>query len=352
MAKARIIIADTDENYMMSFQLKFIERFFEKIDLEIITDEAYFNEMFAVPQRADILILSENLYNLSIQKHDIKNVFLMTEHYEIEQTADLKVNRIFKYTSIKEIFSEILGKSSEILNIDNNLKKKSQVIVVSSSSGGVGKTTVAMGVSGCLTKSYKKVLYINTEQLQSFQCLLQNQAPITGTEIYNGLIRAEDNAYEDVKHMIRNELFNYLPPFKASLISFGIKQEIFMKIAMGAKGSEDYDFIIVDTDSTFNEFKAKLLDMADRVIFVTKQNNTSVLSTNMLVANINGMNAEKYFFVCNDFDKEADNALITPEITLKFRINEYIEHFDHYDQFKCIDFASQTSFEKAAYLLI
>ena len=58
MAKARINIADTDESYIQSIQLKFVEEFFEKIDLEIITDKEYFESLFSVPQRAYIYIVS------------------------------------------------------------------------------------------------------------------------------------------------------------------------------------------------------------------------------------------------------------------------------------------------------
>ena len=39
MAKPRIIIADTDISYIVPLQLKFVEDFFEKVELEIITDE-------------------------------------------------------------------------------------------------------------------------------------------------------------------------------------------------------------------------------------------------------------------------------------------------------------------------
>ena len=46
MAKPRIIIADTDSNYIIPLQLKFVEDFFEKIDLEIITDKDFFDDVF------------------------------------------------------------------------------------------------------------------------------------------------------------------------------------------------------------------------------------------------------------------------------------------------------------------
>ena len=79
MAKPRIIIADTDISYIIPLQLKFVEEFFEKVEIEIITDKEYYNQLFSTPQKADILIVSEELYDVSLQRHNIGNIFLMTE---------------------------------------------------------------------------------------------------------------------------------------------------------------------------------------------------------------------------------------------------------------------------------
>ena len=81
MDKPRVVIADTDENYIQSIELKFIEDFFDKVQLEIITDQEYFERLFMTPQSADILIVSEDLYDMSLQKHNIKNIFVMTEQH-------------------------------------------------------------------------------------------------------------------------------------------------------------------------------------------------------------------------------------------------------------------------------
>ena len=147
MAKPRIIIADTDVNYIIPLQLKFVEDFFEKVDLEIITDETYFEELFSTPQQIDILITSEELYTQSLLRHNITHVFLMTENQEEDLTSALNVNCIFKYTSIKEIFNEIIGKSEELFDVKQSSKKETEIILFYSANGGVGKTTVAMGVS-------------------------------------------------------------------------------------------------------------------------------------------------------------------------------------------------------------
>ena len=223
--------------------------------------------------------------------------------------------------------------------------------MVTSAAGGVGKTTLAIGISACLSQNYKKVLYVNCSRLQSFGQLLKNSSAISDSEIYSKLSRNNKGLYHEVKHMIRQELFSYLPPLKASLVSLGIPMEVFLDIAQEAKESREFDFIIMDTDAYFDEDKAKQLTIADKVIIVTRQTKASVFSTNILVKNVNGISNEKYLFLCNDFNSNKDNILISSEMELKFTINEYIEHIENYDAMLGVDFAEQTSMKKLAYLL-
>ena len=351
MEKPRIIIADTDVNYIIPLQLKFVEDFFEKVDLEIITDKAYFDELFASPQRADILIVSEDLYDQSMQRHNISRIFVMNEQYEEEQTADLNVNHIFKYTSIKEIFNEITSKSAEVFKIKTGAKQDTQVVLFYSAAGGVGKTTAAIGVSASLTKNYKRVLYINAARLQVFQHILENNSAITAADVYAKLATTQ-NAYADIKHVIRKELFSYVPPFKAALLSLGLDYSVFQKIIVSAKQSGDYDFIIVDSDITFDEYKTSLINLADKVVVVTKQTLSSVLATNILASNINGANTGKYLFVCNNFNKDKDNALISPDISLKFSVSEYIEHLSNCENLSPDDLSREESIQRTAFLII
>ena len=351
MPRPRIIIADTDVSYINPLQLKFVEEFFEEIDLELISDRDYFDVLFSTPQKADVLVVSEELYDLALQRHNIGSIFLMTEQCEEDQTGDLNANRIYKYTSIKEIFNEIVGKS-EGLQIRGKIKKECQIILIDSACGGTGKTTIALGISLSLTKNYKRVLYINAGRLQSFQRILNNQTPITAANVYARLADASETIYEDIKHVIRKEQFSYLPPFKTAIISLGLPYSIYEKIALSAKRSNDYDYIIVDSDTAFDDDKASLLSIADKVIIVTDQSETALFATNVLVANINGVNNEKYSFVCNDFDKDKENAIISPNLSLRFSVNEYVEHMDHYDTLRCEDYSKSAGIQRTAFLVM
>ncbi len=352
MGKPRVIIADTDPSYIIPLQLKFVEEFFDQIELEIITDKDYFNRLFSLPQQAGVLILSEDLYDRTLHRHTVDHVFLMLEHDEDDVTTELSISKLYKYTSIKEIFGEILGKSADALNIAKTSKKEPQIILVTSACGGTGKTTLSMALGVSLVRNYKRVLYINAHRLQNFQYVLEAQAPISDTEVYLKLSGLPKNSYNEVKHVIRSEVFHYLPPFKASLMSLGLDYQVFLSIAQTARQSGDFDFIIVDADSTFDEKKANLLGIADKVVIVTRQNRTSVCATNLLASNIMGINAEKYIFVCNDFDKNQDNSLISPSNALQFAVNEYIAHFGNYDQMKCSDFSKDKGIQKIAFLIM
>ncbi len=352
MAKPRVIIADTEVSYVIPLQLKFVEDFFEMVDLEIITDKEYFNEKFTTPQRVDVLIVSEELFEQNLQRHNITNIFLMTEQAGSEQADIPGVTKIFKYTSIKEIFNEIISKSADVLNVQGVEKKETKIVLVYSACGGVGKTTVAMGISAGLAQKFKNVLYINAAHLQTFQHMLENSSAITSNGDYLALSRTTDSLYSDIKHLIRKEIFSYLPPFKAALMSLGLSYSIYKEIILSAKKSNEFDYIVVDTDVTFDEKKAELLDVADKVIVVTNQTMAAVSATNLLVANINGINKDKYVYVCNDFKKDESNALILPTVSLKFAIGEYVEHFTCYEQMSPTDISENACMQRVSFLIM
>lgn len=352
MAKPRIIIADTDESYIVPLQLKFVEDFFEKINLEIISDEDYFEELFSAPQSADILIVSEDLYSSRLSRHNIKYLFMMTEQQDDEMTTDLKVRKIHKYTSIKEIFNEIIGISGDVLRTNQVEKKAPQIVLVYSAAGGVGKTTLAMGIAACMTQNYKRVLYINASHLQTFQMYMENRTPISSSEIYAKLSEGKGNLYQEIRHVIRKEHFSYVPAFKAALMSLGLHESVFRLLAESARKSGEYDFIVVDADPSFDEEKAALISTADKVILVTEQTEASVFATNVLATNVNGMNSEKYIFVCNKFRSDADNALISPAMVPHFSVTEYVEYYEHRSKMTCADLAKEKGIQKVAFLVL
>lgn len=352
MAKPRVIIADEEAGFIIPLQFGFIKKFFNKLDLEIITDRRYFQEFFSVPQKAEILIVSEELYDESLKRHNISHVFVMMEEYEQGGTEDLDIHKLSKYTSIKEIFNEIVGKSIQDLNLGNEENKETQILLVTSASGGTGKTSVAVGLASCLSKNYKSVLYLNACRLQEFHDILKNDTPLASAEIYRKLANPTEQIYQEIQHVIRRESFSYLPAFKAALMSLGLKFSVFEKIALSAKKSREFDYILIDAESTFDEDKTRLLDIADKVLVITDQTRHTVRATNGFLANINGVNTDKYVFICNKFRKEKYNALLASDLSARFTVNEYVDYFEDDGSMGAEELSQCIGIRKTSFLLV
>lgn len=352
MNKPRIIIADTDINIVFPIQLEFIKEFFEKIDLELITDNECFINLFQTPQTVDILIVTERWYSENIRKHNIANVFVMSESLKEENSAEQFENVIYKYSSPKEILEQIKGLCRECLKGNIGNSNKTQVIMVYSAAGGAGKTAIATGMSSYLAKIYKNVLYINASWMHTFQTILDNPTTFYDIDIYAHLIAPSDNVLYDIKPILRNEGFTYIPPFKAALMSLGIDFDIYKKIILSAKKTNDYDYIIVDVNSEFNLEAISLMEISDRVVIVMKQDLQSANATNCLMANMNGASSDKYIYVCNDYDDEQHNAIASSKLSSKLKGIEYVEHINTTGVLKPSDIANEKGIGKLVIQLL
>jgi len=104
MSKLTIIIADEDENYLSPIEIKFLEEIGDVAEIITITDRDYFDEYFGIPRKVDVLIIDKIFYKDYLSKHDINKIFILNE------TSDkIAENEIYKYTSVKDIYDEVIG---------------------------------------------------------------------------------------------------------------------------------------------------------------------------------------------------------------------------------------------------
>lgn len=322
MNKPFVVLADLDANYLVPLEDKLTEELYDQIDLEIITDKQYFDSFFSTPRKIDTLIICSSLFSQDLLRHNITDFFVLTEDPSDTKSTD-NVTRIFKYTSTKEIFNQVLYKNEKMLNVQFS-HKETQVIVVTSAIGGSGKTTLSLALSDSLARNHKRVLYISTDIMQSFSYYLQNKATLP-----NDVVRVfgctDDKLYSGIMPYLRNEGFTYLPPFSCSILSLGLDSKIYNRIIAAAKATKDFDYIVVDTDLNLDETKAELVHNADKVIISVLQDEYSTYKTEYLVRNMDCRNTEKFLFVCNKFRRDVENDYMASDIGQQFIITEYIE---------------------------
>lgn len=350
MSLTRILIADTDEQYLAPLERKFIEEFGDKAEINIITDLEYLNFFFSKPQNIDILVINENIYDNTFQKHNILNTFILSEKdTEDNLTADLDINHIYKYTSVKEIFNTI--KNNVTTKVVNNIdERETRVIMVHSPIGGVGKTTTAIGIAGALAKAYKKVLFIGIDSLQYYAYFIDKPMFLDNT-VERRIKSDNENVYNNLKPFILSEFVDFMPPFMSSC-SLNLSAVNYANLINSIIKSKNYDYIIIDTSSEFSETISKLMGISTNVIIVLGQDKYSVYKFNCLSNNMDCSDTNKFVFVCNKYEPESENYLIKDDFINRFTISEYIHYDSEISNLRIKELADVKSYQKVAYMFL
>lgn len=346
----RVLLADPDAKYLRSLELKFLEEMSGKIELELITSEEYFHLYFQKPQTIDILIIDEKWYSDKIEQHNISHIFILADSSSVI-LADRSSQYIFKYSSSVEIYRTVSRAMEGKIARQKEEKQKTQVVVVTSASGGTGKTTLALGLAANLASRMQRVLYVNAEHINAFQYYLEDKGYLPDS-VYTALQYDRGGIYQQVKSYLAHTPFDYLPPLKAALVTLGISARFYRTLISEAKESGDYDVIMVDTDMIFDEEKAFYMTYADILLIVVRQTRSSVWAMNEFLKNVRMHTSEKYVFVCNDFDENSGNALVSSQENPMFMVNEYIRHIERCEELSLDELKNNRDIQKISYLIV
>lgn len=323
MERPLVVIADMDEEYIATLEYKFLEQLGEQIDLEVISDGAYFQSYLNHPITAEIFIVDEEMYLPELRKHNISHLFVLTgEQKQDGSTEDLSTTRVYKYMSVRELYNELTYMSEAVLQGYTEDARTTEVIAFYSAIGGCGKTTISLALAGCLANKHKRVLYINTESVQNYAYYLNDASGLPG-DGYRAL--REEKTYAKIKSFIREEKFSYLPPFMSTLDARNLSFDVYAKLVQEARDSGDYDLIFVDLEAGYDSARLQLLQQADRVIMVVLQDEFAVYKTRYLLQCMDIRDRERYMFICNAYNDAGENAYVQSELQTMFPIKEYIE---------------------------
>lgn len=323
MANIKIVMADSDDKYLMPLERKFIDGLEDKVDLIVITDSDYLKQFFTTPQKIDILIINEDMYDAEFQRHNIANIFILKEQDDFDNNQDSDMNYIYKYTSVKEIYNEVINNSSTKSAPLNNTEE-TRILMVYSPIGGIGKTTVSAALCDAFAKYHKKVLFIGLDSLQTFGSAIED-LPVMESGAEKFLIEKSDYIYEVMKSKIVTKTFDILPPFYLSLPSLNVKVDDYINLLNCIKGTKDYDYIVVDGTSDFTEDISRLMGLANHTIIIAGQDKSAVHKLDCLLKNIDCSDSERFIFVCNKYRNGRDNLLANEHFSNLCSISEYIE---------------------------
>ncbi len=240
-----ILIVSNDIEYVRSIECILATEIDYKYSVEIITDKEYLEKYLAVPHRIDVLVIEETMVRAFSDAQIVGNALIISDK---ESDGNI-VNKLDGAAGIlRKMGSSYLRATSQMGNIT------SKIIDVVSVSGGSGKTVTALGVAIQLTAMRKKVLYIDAENIQNFyECMGDkgsNKKYFDSTKanllMGNGCCGTSELSDEIVKGR-----FDYLAPFKGSLIKYQVSSAALNRVARKIAEENVYDYIVVEHGRTY-----------------------------------------------------------------------------------------------------
>ncbi len=340
MEKVRILFAESDEKYIYSIICKILAEQGEAVSVECITDRAYLESASREPIKCDILVAKEEWYNAYLQKQNIGQIFLLCEGYGGDVAPGAR--RINKYSSIKEIYLHITAEMGAGKKLPGR-EKGTVLYAVHSAVGGCGKTTMALGLCCALKKYGSRVLYVNMESIQNFNYLLENQEYMD----LGGWNRGIANGLETVA---RIQEFEYVPPLKQSALLNGISYAGLIEALGRTRDRRIYDYIVAELPLEPDAERLQLLNMADKVLFITKQDALSVWKTERFLENIDDSDRSRFLTVCNLYSDKRENQITR---SAKLEMDEHIGELENPEELHSVgQLARGSLYDKLVYLLM
>lgn len=293
MEKCKIILADTDLSYLSTIELLLLREYGSQADLQLITDADYLTSYFAEPRKTDVLVINEDLWQEDFRRQDIHQVFLLSEDEHPQIRTGENDILLYKYTSARDVFASINIVLRRLAGTRTQLP--TQVLMVYSPQGGSGKTVTAMGICCGLVNIGSKVLYINTEPLQTFSGFLPEDRAMT-ERLVKQMLTGSVEAGELRANIFRDE-FDYLAPMQYAMTSYGMDESRYTALLRTAVKSLGYDFIVLDCSSDFTAAKAGLMKSAAFVVLPFRADPGGLQKYRRICQCINTNDHEKFIFV-------------------------------------------------------
>ena len=306
MARPMVVLADPDAAYIAALELRFLEELGEAIDLSVITDKSYFDEFMMEPHDIEALLVDEEWYTGDLSIQHIEKLFVLVEDQDRDRTSIMTAEYTFKFTGINMIYGKVTSACPR-LRLEASSSSECRVVLFFSPVGGSGCTTAALGVASALQDAFKRVLFVDAEYVQSFKCYMKN-GKTAPTSMVRDMAKLSGDTYGNVSEYIESEGFDYLPPLRAGLTSYGVEFDFFYRFVESARDSGEYDYVIVDADSVFNDEKTELIGLADRVVSMVTQDAASQFKTMKLIDNLDATASDKFHFICSKYEEGRPNA--------------------------------------------
>lgn len=258
MAK-KIIIADVQKEYIERLRGYIQKKYTDRYDIEVFYEKKELLQYITI-HKCDILLLTPQMYDEILNLKNIKLAVILQEDNEAIPNVEKFKWIIQKYTRISIMVNYIEEQFEEVE------RNRPLVYSVYSPSGGVGQTTIALGVALSYMKQDKKVLYVNLEETDSTGMFLEREGDIPEN------ILLKIGQVQDIQFLaeaIKQDSGTKLMYLKRDIIEAHLG--LYRSIGYIIEKVIEYDIaniVVLDLGHQYNTLQVELMEESDYILLV------------------------------------------------------------------------------------
>jgi len=285
--RLKLILADKDEPYIESLTGYLMEKHPYKFQVNSFTNKDHFKRFLAEDEGIiDIVLVGEefcdNLNGLE-QDNKLPVIIRISERMTVSEYFSKEIagckNEIYKYCSgeklVKDI-SNIYEKEKYSNMLLEKEVKKTRMVSVYSPAGGTGKTTIAANLSIQYAREGMKVFYLNLESIRSVNCFPGSLPEKEAQNSFSKILFSLKEKDTDINHKIeaarckalQYDIYYFPPPDNAMELDEISACDIKYLVDQ-IKLMAQYDIIIADLASSFNQLNTAVMEDCDEIVLVT-----------------------------------------------------------------------------------
>lgn len=288
MSRLTFIVVDEEKDYVDAFTGYLMENYPGKYSTHSFTNNSslivYLNENST---KWDIILINDSLYQEMLPLDGGGVVVILSETSNNRHKS--KINSVYKYQHGDKIVREVMNiysKNHNAAPIDMGKVNKTKIVGIYSAAGGNGKTTLALSMSIQCAQSFKNILYLNLEDINSTGFFFNDfSGPGLSNIIYylkeeseNIELRIEEASCLESIHNI-----NFFLPTDNILDLEELFPDELQSMLSSLRKSNYYDIVFVDMSSSFNKRNMVVFDDCDEIFLIIGQDNISFTKSKMII---------------------------------------------------------------------
>ncbi len=272
MWRIKLVIADTDETYLENLVNFFMRSHSGRFQVNSFTKQEYLYKFLQEEEpRADILLVSPDLFTAPIPENRVKTVILLTGGRIPSELGHLESVGKYQHgdrlvAGILRIYSE--SNKEEVFLSDGG--KPTRLIAVYSPSGGTGKTTIAVNLCmQCISRGLSS-FYLNLESIPSTSSFFTSKNEQNLSHMLFYIKEKNKNLglrVEALKSIDATGVHYFEPQDRLAEVEDMSAEELNVLLGQMKKLNQ-YDAVVVDMSSSFSRQNLGILKFCDFIVFV------------------------------------------------------------------------------------